>query len=49
MIGTCEVSEDVPIVALVLGLEPAASVLLLGIVVFNGAEEAAVVFLRFGG
>jgi hypothetical protein len=52
MIGTCDVSGDVPIVVLVLGLEPASSVLLLGTVAFNGAEEVVVVvvvFLRFGG
>jgi hypothetical protein len=49
MFGTCDVSEDAAVVALVLGLEPVALVLLLGIVAFNRAEDVDVVFLRFGG
>jgi hypothetical protein len=49
MFGTCDVSEDAAVGALMLGLDPAASVLLLGIVALNGAEDVDVVFLRFGG
>jgi hypothetical protein len=49
MFGTCDVSKDAAVGALVLGLDHAASVLLLGIVPFNGAEDVDVVFLRFGG
>jgi hypothetical protein len=49
MFGTCDVSDDAAVGALVLGLDPAALVLLLDIVAFNGAEDVDVVFLHFGG